>query len=148
MTNRQLATYNLILKNSLEGKVTTQEEIVSNYPKATYSDGYNYSGNPKVHDKCFRIWSDVTAINCDWGADKVIIIDNFTYHIGNVEETLAYRKTLKDKAMKALVKVSCITKKIKKNGQGIMADNAEQGELLTKRFVDSFVENLENSPCN
>lgn len=55
MTNRQLATYNLILKNSLEGKVTTQEEIVSNYPKATYSDGYNYSDNPKVHDKCFQI---------------------------------------------------------------------------------------------
>ena len=50
--------------------------------------------------------------------------------------------------MKALVKVSCITKKIKKDGQGIMADNAEEGELLAKRFVDSFVENLENSPCN
>ena len=139
MTNRQLATYNLILKNSLEGKVTTQEEIVSNYPKATYSDGYNYSDNPKVHDKCFQIWSDITAINCDWGADKVIIIDNFTYHMGNLEETLAYRKTLKDKA---------ITKKIRKDGQGIMADNAEEGELLAKRFIDSFVENLENSPCN
>ena len=68
--------------------------------------------------------------------------------MGNLDETLADRKTLKDKAMKALVKVSCITKKIRKDGQGIMADNAEEGELLAKRFVDSFVENLENSPCN
>ena len=70
--------------------------------------------------------------------DKIIIMDNFTYRIGTKEETEAYRKKLYDKAIRSLVRLSYMTKKIKSDGQGVLEEGDEEAKI--KKFVDAFME--------
>lgn len=136
LTNRQKALYNLVLSNSQHGRCTMQLEIINFYPKSVYEDGYEYNANPKAHDRCFPIWHDVTIINQNPEVDGIIVMDNFTYRIGTKEEAEAYRKKLYDKAIRSLVRLSYMTRKIKNNGQG-MLDEDKEGKI--KKFIDTFL---------
>ena len=138
LTRRQMALYNLVLSNSKQGRVTTQMDIIDFYPSIVYEDGYEYNGNPKAHDRCFPIWHDCTIINQNPQVDKIIIMDNFTSRIGTKEETEAYRKKLYDKAIRSLVRLSYMTKKIKSDGQGVLEEGDEEAKI--KKFVDAFME--------
>lgn len=136
LTNRQWTTYFYILFRSEKGERATLEDIVNNYPKSLHEDGYELSANEKAHDKCFSVWSDVTAINKSLLIDKIVIIDKFTYRIGTKEETEAYCQNLKYKAIRALARLSLMNKKLKRDGQGVF-ENLEDDTL---RYIDTYLE--------
>lgn len=135
LTNRQWTTYFYILFRSEKGERATLEDIVNHYPKSLHEDGYELSANDKAHDKCRPVWGDVTAINKSLLIDKIVIIDKFTYRIGSKEETEAYCQNLKDKAIRALARLSVMNKKLKRDGQGIF-ENLEDDTL---RYIDTFL---------
>ena len=85
LTSRQKATYELIKKNSLEGKITTQRDLFENYPISEHKDGYVWNDSPYNHDNCSQIWRDVVAINFSEEVEEIIIAKDFTYKIATNE---------------------------------------------------------------
>lgn len=137
LTKRQLALYELVLSNSKQGRITNQMDIINYYPKQVYEDGYEYNGNPNAHDRCFPIWHDVTIINQNPQVDGIIVMEDFTYRIGTKDEAEAYRKKLYDKAIRSLVRLSYMTRKIKNDGQAVLDESKEEAEI--QKFIDAFL---------
>lgn len=95
MTDRAKATYNLILENSKQGRITSKKEIVDNYPydPQVNKDGYKWNDSPTIHDNCSTVWQDINEINYDVDVNEVIISHKGYYWVGNAEET---KKFIKD----------------------------------------------------
>lgn len=141
LNERQWATYRLVLQNSLNGRITTQKEIIDNYP---YDSDYRVDGyvekNYGEHnnDKCRQVWTDIQFINNCSTIEKQIIIDNYTYRLATETEGLDYSNHLKAKALGILARAWNIEKKIKKNGCGKLLD--ENGEFTEKQeFIESVM---------
>lgn len=142
LTPRQWATYRLIKENSEQGIRTTQGDIIANYPIEEHKDGYAENANPKAHDKCSAIWTDITALNKSPEIEKIIIIDNFTYRISNKEETAKYVRKQYEKAIACLARVAIIKRKMLADGQGkLISCQGEEidDESNARNFVDSFI---------
>jgi hypothetical protein len=142
LTTRQWTTYSLISNNSHAGRKTTIGEIIGHYPITDYEDGYTFNKKTS-HDPCRLVWQDIVAINASSEIEKIIIIDNFTYHLATEEEAMAYYKRLRSKALKAMARAYCIKLKIKADGQGKLischGDPIDE-ESKARRFVEAFLE--------
>ena len=135
LTTRQKVTYELIKKNSLAGRITTQREIFENYPISEHKDGYKRSNNPYNHDNCSQIWSDIVAINFSDEVKEIIIQDNFTYKIArNGLEATIFAKRYKDTAIAKFKRYGAILRKIKANGTGELTEI--ESEI---KFIDTFM---------
>lgn len=93
MTNREQATYDLILANSERGLLTTKKEIVENYPfdREVRVDGYVWNENPKSHDNCSTVWEDINTINFQLDT-KIIISYRGVYWVATEKEVKDYVK--------------------------------------------------------
>lgn len=146
LTTRQQHTYELIVRNSQMGKITTQREIYENYPfDAQYrKDGYIWRDNPKVHDNCTAIWTDINKINANDKVQKIIIPNNFTYKIAeSQQEVKDFIKWLYfDQAMAKLWRYSNLKRKALRDGQGRLPFKDKEKE---REYFESFIKNpLEN----
>ena len=167
MNTRQWKTYELIKNNSLHGKVTTQLEIVENYPYCSTDlfgerklnpDGYNWNTNPKVHDHCSMVWQDIEAINSDDTIQKIIVSPKpWEYKLAETpEEVKEYcRKKFYKPAMAKLIRQSKMLAKVKLDGQGrlLFKDKTQARdywETFLKDSVNDLVEmsDIENETDN
>ena len=121
MIERQKELVKLLEMN--DGEWLTQDYIIES------NIGYVKNNNTLAHDKCAPIWNDITFINNETDYERIILIDNNTYKLGNQEEFVAYIEKQKKKALICLKRVSNLTKKSKLNG---MLD------LLKNDFVEVF----------
>ena len=141
LTTRQWRTHDLIVANSQLGKITTQKEICDNYPydPVERKDGYVWNDNPKSHDHCSAVWHDINAINASDVVHKVIIPDNFTYHVAeNEAEVKAFIKGLYlDPAIAKLVRYSNLLKKARRDGQGRLPIEGEESKA--KEWFEAFI---------
>lgn len=139
MTNREQATYDLIVKNSEQGYITTQREIYENYPydPEERKDGYVWNENPKVHDHCSTVWKDINNINAERG-NKPIISSNYVYTVPhNYEELKEFAKEhYWGKAMSALWRYSNLLRKGRMNGQMSLFETDEEEEY---KVFEAFV---------
>lgn len=153
LTTRQWRTHDLILRNSEEGRETTQREIYENYPYAEdRKDGYVWNDNPKTHDHCSAVWADVDAINASDVVHKVIICNNFVYKMAeNEEEVRAFINGLYwNKAMAKLWRYSNLLRKVRRSGQTRLSfdDESKQKEYFEtyiRRAVEDATESEENN---
>lgn len=137
MTERQQATYDLIKQNSLRGKITTQREVIDNYPIELFKDGYAMTTCKKSHDICSAVWSDIEEINFD-SKTEIIISDKFTYRIAKTvnEANIYCDKYLKD-ALKKLKRHWNIKRKINRNNQGMFLDSED-----AVNFYSAFIKEV------
>lgn len=97
MTEREQATYDLIVKNSKNGYITSKREIVDNYPfSPERKDGYTWNEDPSVHDECSAVWHDINAINFS-DKDEIIISEKGFYWVGSREEAKQFIQAYFDK---------------------------------------------------
>lgn len=94
MEERLKATYELIIENSKQGRLTTKKEIVENYPydPQVRKDGYKWNDSPTSHDNCSTVWKDINDINLDGEHTEIIISHNGIYWVGTKEEAEGYIK--------------------------------------------------------
>ena len=137
LTERQKATYELIKKNSLAGRITTQREIYENYPaNEKQQQGYKWNDQPYSHDNCSVIWSDIVAINFSDEVEEIIIAKDFTYEIArNSLQALEFAKRYKDTGIAKFKRYGAILRKIKANGTATFTEL--ENEL---HFIDSYME--------
>lgn len=132
MTERQLATYSLIKKNSLEGKITSQRQLYENYPISEHKDGYVWNDSPNTHDNCSRIWSDIVAINFSEEVDQIIVAKNFTYKIAkDKQEAEQFANYYLRGGLRKLKRYWQIVNKIKLDGQGALFPDI--------RFIEAYL---------
>lgn len=135
MTERQLATYSLIKKNSLEGKITTQRQLFENYPISEHKDGYVWNDSPYNHDNCSQIWRDIVAINFNDEISEIVVVKNFTYKIAkNKEDAEEFATSYLRGGLRKMKRYWQIIKKIKLDGQGRFTELEPHIE-----FINSFV---------
>ena len=149
LTRREWATYNLIKANSEMGLKTTQQEIVENYKydPLIRKDGYKWNDDPRTHDHCSSIWIDIERINFNYKIEKIIIADNFIYHLAADEsEVLEFAKQkYLIPALRKLKRHYNIVNKVNVNGRYKLIDN--NGKVFTenskaRHYIQTFV-NLE-----
>lgn len=152
LTPRQWATYRLIKRLSVLGVEITQRDIVDNYPSSEFKDGYVWNDNPRVHDRCCTIWSDINKINAENGIHKVIIWDsNYHYKIAETEQEIKdfCNGLYKQPAMAKLWRYGNLMRKAKRNGQGKLIFNdkssaREYWETFINEHINDYVEELVN----
>lgn len=146
MTDREQATYDLIVRNSEQGYITTQKEICDNYPydPEERKDGYVWNENPKSHDHCSAVWHDINNINQEQDK-KPIIYGDYVYLVPHNFKELALfcKKHYWDKAMLSLVRCSNLLRKGKKDGTIDLFDTDEEGNMKEfEAYVKSVYDNL------
>lgn len=147
LTSRQWWLYNFLGKHP-DGWFDEVDIAISNINDLGYGgERYELTANPKG-SKCSAIWSDMEAINFSYETDKIIITKNRSYKMASSKDEIDefYLNTLHEKAMRALVRCSIITKKVKADGQGKLL--TLKGVELTeesraKRFIEAFVGGIE-----
>lgn len=136
LTPRQWELLNFIKYNSLkECRKTTQHEIYLNV------DGYEWNDDPKCHDHCPAIWNDIKDINLSYETDKLIISKDFSYWIGNEQETKEYIDKLWNDLEPRLMRYWAYLKKIERNGQGQLLSRKLEpiGDTSKAReFIESY----------
>ena len=140
---RQWATYRFIKDLSEMGKEATQFAIYLNYQKNLHDDGYVWKDNPKHGDHCRSIISDVNAINASPEVEKIIVVKDYTYKLGNDEDCADYFKYLKGKAMRLFKRAYLILGKMSADGQGKLISDQDKmiGDNSAARpFVEAFME--------
>lgn len=144
LSTRQWKTYNLIKKNTLEGKATTQKEIVDNYPYPTYEDGYKWQESNNTSDHCTTIWSDVEELNFSPEIEKVIIVNKFTYKLAESrEEAEKFAHKYFSAGIKKLKRHWNIIHKIENDGQGKII--SAHGDVIdekskARRYYETYLE--------
>lgn len=137
LTPVEWSLYRLIKYNSeVLKRKTTQREVAN-------ALGLKYNEDIKCHDACPSVWALISHINLSEEIEKVIINDNFTYWIGNEEETRAYLDKLWDDLEPRLIRYWRYLNKIKKNGQGKLISCQNQPideDSKAREFVESFLE--------
>lgn len=124
LNSRQWKTYELIKKNSLEGKITTQIDIINNYPISLYEDGYKLNVSNNTSDLCPEIWRDIEEINFSPRIEKIVIVNKFTYKITeSKEESEEYAKKFLINGLRKLKRHWNIINKIKLDGQVKLLSN-------------------------
>ena len=119
LTPRQWALYRLIEHNSkVEHRRTTQREIYD----SLQSYGYEWTDNPKSHDHCAAIWTDVSANNLSLEHDGIIISDKFTYWLGSKDETKRFLQKLWNDISPRLKRYWNYVKKLGMDCQGKLFD--------------------------
>jgi hypothetical protein len=108
-----------------------------------HDDRYFYNTNPKCHDHCSAIWSDVKAINNSYKKDKIICVKDLTYKIAKDRaEALEFANKLKKDALKKLERHWRIIDKIRRDGQGktVSNDNVAIDEKSRAReYYETFI---------
>lgn len=133
-TERLQATYDLIMKNSKAGILTTKKEIVDNYPynPQVRRDGYKWNDSPTTHDNCSTVWEDINEINFTEGVDVVIISHRGNYWVGTKKEADDYKKKYFNSQIKpALKRYWNIYRKLERDGSM---------DLFTKELVKATME--------
>ena len=132
--------FDLICHNSLiEHRKTTQKEICDKLGEL----GYKWNNDPKCHDHCTMVWTDISKLNLSGENDKVIISDNFEYWVGNEEETKEFLDKLWNDLLPRLVRYWSFTNKVAKNGQGQLFStklDAIEENSKARRFIESYGE--------
>lgn len=141
MTDREQATYDLIVRNSEQGYITTQREIYENYPydPEERKDGYRWNDNPKVHDHCSMVWQDINRINAERG-NKPIIFSDYVYTVphNQAELEMFCKEHYWDKAMSALWRYGNLLRKGKADGTVDLLEADEEEEY---KAFEAFVKN-------
>lgn len=136
LTPRQWSLLNLIRHNSLvEHRKTTQKEICDTIV------GYEWNDDEKCHDHCPAVWNDIKDINLSYETDKLIIMDYFSYWIGNEEETQRFIDKLWSDLSPRLTRYWAYLKKVSRDGQGILIDrkgNVIDEDSDARRFIESY----------
>lgn len=137
LTPRQWALYRLIRRNSLEqGRKTTIKEICDTLPEY-----YQYNRELTAHDPCPAVWKDITALRKSYSVDKIIISDNFTYWIGDQQETTDFINGLWDDLFPRLSRYWAYKRKLSRNGQGKLLSNQLEvidNESQAREFIESY----------
>lgn len=116
MTNREQATYDLIIANSKKNLITTKLDIYTNYPSTKYKDGYVWNYNPTSHDECSEVWQDIDSINKQ--CQEIIIPHRGHYWVGTKEEAKRYASNyFASKCSPALKRYWTMIRKINEDGQ-------------------------------
>ena len=121
---------------SLVSRVT-QKEIADSVP------GYEWNNDPKCHDHCPAIWSDIAAINLDphkYNSPGIIISFNFEYWYGNREETKVYIQKLKNDLIPRLVRMNALKRYFKKHGQMDLFDECN----IASAYIEEDEDEKEN----
>lgn len=143
LTTRQWRTHDLIVRNSQMGKVTTQREIYENYPFDAISrkDGYVWKDNPKAHDHCTPIWTDINKINACDKVHKIIIPNNFTYKVAETQQEVNdfTEEYYFQPAMAKLWRYANLRRKAKRDGQGRLPLKEDSKE---REYFESFVKQI------
>lgn len=136
LTPRQWRLLDLIKINSIVNRrKTTQKEICD-----IISD-YEWNDDPKVHDHCSAIWSDIKDINLSYQTDKVIISKNFEYWIGNEQETKEFIDRLWSDLEPRLMRYWAYLKKVERNGQGLLLSrklDPIDSNSKAREFIESY----------
>lgn len=148
LNTRQWRTYELIKRNTLMGRTTTQREIVDNYPAPFYKDGYVWNDDPRTHDHCSTIWHDLDKINGQDNMPKAIIWDeDYNYKIAeDRDEADAFCKRMYwSKAMAKLWRYGNIMRKVNRDGQTrIMFTDETEARDYWQTFFHNHLDDLVN----
>lgn len=135
LTSEEWLLYRIVRENSLMGKKTTQKELCEKL-------GLKYNDDPKAHDACPRIWTMITHLNLSGEIEKIVITHEFTYWLGNEEETKVFIDKLWQDIAPRLFRYWTYLRKIKKNGQGKLFStqlNPIDDNSNAREFVESFL---------
>ena len=136
LTPRQWGVYNLIKKNSLLGKKTTQREIFENVV------GFTWNDEPTSHDHCPAIWQEITILNLSYEIEKIIISKNFEYWIGDENETKEFIDDLWKQLEPRLYRFWRYKSKVSENGQGQLLSRRLKPideKSKAREYIESFI---------
>lgn len=144
LTNREQATYELIVANSELGRVTTQREIYENYPfdEEFRKDGYRWNEKPNIHDHCSAVWQDINHINAERNC-KPIIYENYDYFVPVDYEQLKtfVKEKYWGKAMASLWRYANLLRKGKRDGSTNIFDEEDE-ENIFEAYIERAVKDL------
>ena len=136
LTPEEWSLYRLIKYNSeVLKRKTTQREIAN-------ALGLKYNEDIKCHDACPSVWTMITYLNLSGEIEKIIITHEFTYWIGNAEETKVFLDKLWQDIEPRLFRYWTYLRKIKKNGQGKLISaqlKPIDEDSQAREFVESFL---------
>lgn len=133
LTSRQWKLYNLL--KSDPNKWFTQKEIADAIPD------YNYT--ERKNDKCSSIREDKIAINASIEVEKIIVMKNYCFKIGNEKEYREERRKHISRLKNQKREIENIDYKYQHNNQGKLISN--QGAVIDEKskarhFFETFVE--------
>lgn len=133
LTSRQWELYNLLKTDP--NKWWTQKEIVDAIPSYKYIERNN--------DKCSSIREDKIAINASLEVDKIIVMKNYCFKIGNEKEYHEERKKHIVRLKNQKSEIENIDFKYKHHNQGKLLSN--QGVVIDEKskarhFFETFIE--------
>lgn len=146
MTARQEATYDLICRNSAFGLPTPIQEIVDNYPRHQYKDGYFLNTDPRTHHPCISVYTDIDEINTNLNIPCPILWDDdHNYWVANdLQEVKAFCKPLYERqGKKKLWKQGVLMLKARRNGQMLLPFTTEEDKReYWRAFIEDIKEDL------
>ncbi|MGN0960997.1 MAG: hypothetical protein ACI4PF_02215 [Christensenellales bacterium] len=146
LNTRQWNTYNLIKSNTLKGEITTQKDIIKNYPIEEHKDGYKYSPRKNTSDVCSDIWKDIEIINFSSEIEKIVVVHKYTYKLAeNKEEANKYYLKLLSNACKKLRRAYVVLDKINENGQGKLLSTKDKpidDNSSARDYCEAFIKKM------
>lgn len=132
LTPRQWRLYNLL--KSQPNRWFTQKEIADEIEEYKYIEREN--------DKCPTIRMDKMAINASLEVDKIVVMKNYCFKIGNEEEYREERRRHISRLKSQKKEIENIDFKYQHNGQGKLLSN--QGVEIDEKskarnFFETFI---------
>ncbi len=124
-----------------ENKWTSQRELVDAVNNdLTLEESLNY--NEKDYNHCRALWTIVNNINKSGLADKIIVIKDYHYKLGNKAECEEYYAKQRRDALKKIVRSSALKRRMNKHGQGTILDKNLKPIIKDKASAMEWLETL------
>lgn len=124
-----------------DGGTLTQRELCSKVQGLTYNEKATNCKNDEKGDHCKPLLNYVRDINKSPEVEKIIIIKDYTYKLGNEDECMLYYTTLMQRAVNMLEKANAVKRKMMANGMGklLSCQNVQIDENSTaRRFTEAY----------
>lgn len=143
LTSLEWAVYGAIK----EGGMITQKELCEavnarlGRSALEYKDKATNCKDDSKGDHCKKLLYIVQKINESPEVEKIIVIKNYTYFLGNEEQCKAYHDQLLRRAIAMIKKANAVLAKTKKDGQGKLVschgDEIADGSNA-RRFTEAY----------
>jgi hypothetical protein len=145
------AVYRVIEKTTLERhRPATLREIVDAIDlDLTLPEDLKFVWNEKDRNHCRAVWTVVKHINDSDEVEKIVVIDGFTYCLGNKDQSYGYIAKLVRDARKKLARAYRMKKKADSNGRGkLLSCQGKEIDASSEAepFVESFVDFVKSVP--
>ena len=124
-----------------EGGKLTQRELCSLVQGLTFVEKATNCKNDAKGDHCKPLLRYIKEINESPEVEKIVVIENYTYRLGNEEDCIKYYQNLMLRAVTMLNKAQAVKRKMLANGYGKLISC--QGKEITegsgaRPFVEAY----------